>query len=62
MCNALINYAFQKLKLEKLTARMFKKNIASIKLSEHCGMKLVKSEPNEDDVDFYEYEITNKTE
>ncbi|MDO6759720.1 GNAT family N-acetyltransferase [Tamlana sp. 2_MG-2023] len=62
ICNALINYGFQKLKLEKLTARMFKENLASIKLSEHCGMKLVKSKSPENDIDFYEYEVTNKTE
>ncbi|MBU2949650.1 GNAT family N-acetyltransferase [Tamlana agarivorans] len=59
ICKALINYGFQQLKLDKLTARMFKENLASIKLSEYCGMKLVESKSPKNDVEFYEYEISD---
>ncbi len=60
ICNSLIDYGFQKLKLEKLTARMFKQNIASIKLSESCGMSLI-NEGQTDSGDFFcEFMIENK--
>jgi RimJ/RimL family protein N-acetyltransferase len=60
ICNSLIDFGFKRLKIEKLTARIFKQNIASIKLSESCGMKLIKQGQADSAADFYEYEIKNK--
>lgn len=60
ICNSLINYGFKKLKLYKLTARMFKQNIASIKLSENCGMNMTNEGQTANGVCFCEYEIKNK--
>ncbi|MEA4917310.1 GNAT family N-acetyltransferase [Proteiniphilum sp.] len=57
ICQSLIDYGFKKLKLSKLTARMFKQNIASIKVSEKCGMKVIQQGKTDSGEDFYEYEI-----
>ncbi|WP_321288298.1 GNAT family N-acetyltransferase [uncultured Sunxiuqinia sp.] len=59
ICNSLIDYGFRKLKLDKLTARMFKQNIASIKLSESCGMNLIKEGQTDNGDDFCEFVIKN---
>ncbi len=60
ICNSLIDYGFKKLNLYKITARMFKQNIASVKLSERCGMSLTKKGQTDKGEYFYEYEIINK--
>jgi len=60
ICSSLIDYGFEKLKLDKLTARMFKQNIASIKLSEKCGMSLVNEGQTDNGDDFCEFVIKNK--
>ncbi|MRT94359.1 GNAT family N-acetyltransferase [Ancylomarina sp. 16SWW S1-10-2] len=39
ICSGLLKYGFEELKTETLIARMYAKNIASVKLSEKCGMK-----------------------
>ncbi len=57
ICESLIAYGFGKLKLDKLTARMFKLNSASARLSEKCGMKCIKQGKTENGGDFYEYGI-----
>ncbi|TKG94032.1 N-acetyltransferase [Puteibacter caeruleilacunae] len=40
LSRGLIDYAFNKLHVEKIITRMFATNIGSIKVSEKCGMKL----------------------
>ncbi len=59
ICNSLIDYGFNTLNLEKITARMFRQNLASIRLSEKCGMKLIHQEQVDKVKDFCEYEINN---
>ncbi len=60
ICNALIDYGFNTLNLDKITARMYQQNVASIELSEKCGMKLVHQEQTVEGMDFCQYEIKNK--
>jgi ribosomal-protein-alanine N-acetyltransferase len=55
ICNTLIDYGFNTLKLDKITARMFKENVASIRLSEKCGMKRLEH----NGWDHFEYVIEN---
>jgi len=57
VCNSLINYGFEKLELEKITARMFATNIASARLSEKCGMKLIDKGTTDTGAHFLEYEL-----
>lgn len=57
ICKSLIAYGFEILKLDKLTARMFKLNTASIRLSEKCGMKRIKHGKTDNGEIFYEYTI-----
>lgn len=57
ICHSLIEYGFGKLRLQKITARMFSQNIASIRLSEKCNMQLVKQEKFDCDTNVLEYEI-----
>lgn len=57
ICMALIKYAFEQLNANKITARMFKQNIASVRLSEKCGMQLIyQGKTNNGDI-FCEYQI-----
>ncbi len=60
ICASLIEYGFNTLKVEKLTARMFKKNIASIRLSEKIGMTLVKQTRTDVGDICLEYELKNE--
>jgi [ribosomal protein S5]-alanine N-acetyltransferase len=60
ICNSLISYGFSTLNLDKITARMFKHNIASIRLSEKCGMKLIQQDHAQKVMDYFEYEINNQ--
>ncbi|MFW6222122.1 MAG: GNAT family N-acetyltransferase [Bacteroidota bacterium] len=57
ICTSLIDYGFNTLNLDKITARMFKQNVASIRLSEKCGMKLIQQEWADNGIDICEYEI-----
>lgn len=57
ICEALIEYGFNMLNLEKITARMFKQNVASIRLSEKCGMELVEQKQTDDGKDSCEYRL-----
>jgi len=60
ICISLIDYGFYTLNLDKISARVFKQNVASIRLSEKCGMKLIQQEQADKVRDFCEYEINNK--
>ena len=59
ICSSLIDYGFNTLNLDKITARMFKGNIASIRLSEKCGMKLIPQEQVGGLNDSCKFEILN---
>jgi len=59
LCHGLIKYSFNKLKIEKLISRMYTENIASVRLSEQCGMKRMKAGETIDGRAWYEYEISN---
>jgi len=59
LCNGLINYGFNTLKIEKLISRMYVENLASVRLSEQCGMKRMKSGETIDGRAWYEYVISN---
>jgi ribosomal-protein-alanine N-acetyltransferase len=56
---SLIDYGFITLNLDKITARMFKQNLASIRLSEKCGMKLIQQDHAQKVKEYFEYEIYN---
>lgn len=57
LCKALIDYGFNSLNLDKITARMFKQNDASIRLSEKCGMKRVEQTESAKEEEYFEYVI-----
>lgn len=57
ICEALIDYAFEELKVEKLTARMIKDNIGSKRVSEKCGMRLFKKGISENGYPYLQYQI-----
>ena len=57
--NALINYAFNVLKTKTLIARMYANNIASVKLSESCGMSKIKEEMANNNSKVFVYELKN---
>jgi len=59
ICTELINYSFNKLGIKTLICRMYAENYGSVKLSEKCGMKRVKTGETKDGRTFYEYEILN---
>ena len=59
LCNGLINYSFNNLKIEKLISRMYAENFASVRISEKCGMKRTKSGETTEGRAWYEYEISN---
>ncbi len=59
ICTSLIDYGFKTLNVDKITARMFKQNLASIRLSEKCGMKLIQQDHAQIVKDYCEYEINN---
>lgn len=56
-CTALIDYAFQKLNVNTLIARMYAKNESSVILSEKCGMKRVEEGVTEKGKSYYVYVI-----
>lgn len=57
ICQGLIDYAFSTLKTERLIARMYAANQASVLVSEKCGMKRVKIGFTSDGQEFLEYAI-----
>jgi len=59
LCNGLIKYSFNELKIEKFISRMYAENIASVRLSEQCGMKRIETGETIDGRAWYEYEIPN---
>lgn len=59
VCKSLINYGFQKLKIRKLTARMFAENVGSIRISEKCNMVFIREGLTEKGERYYEYAIEN---
>lgn len=59
ICKALIHYAFEELKVEKLTARMIKDNIGSKRVSEKCGMRFFKEGISGNGYPYLQYQIEN---
>jgi len=59
ICMGLINCCFYDLRINSVIARMYSKNIASVKLSESCGMKRINSGLTEKNEEYFEYEILN---
>ncbi len=57
ICESLIEYGFKKLGLSKITARMYKENVASVKISERCGMNLVNEGKSNDGKEYCVYKI-----
>ena len=57
LCLALIKYAKQNLKVEKLIARMYAHNFASVNLSTKCGMKKIEEGMTEDNKQYLVFEI-----
>jgi len=59
ICMGLINYCFNDLRINSVIARMYSKNIASVKLSESCGMKRINEGLTEKNEEYFEYRILN---
>jgi len=62
ICAALIKYAFNTLKTQKVVAQMYADNVASIRLSEKLGMQRTASGETETGQTFYRYELKNDLE
>jgi ribosomal-protein-alanine N-acetyltransferase len=64
ICDGLMAYAFEKLRADTLISRMYARNIASVKLSEQCGMRKtdVGLAPNGDRFLVYEKRRTSTRE
>jgi [ribosomal protein S5]-alanine N-acetyltransferase len=58
ICNGLIEYCFNTLRISTVIARMYAANVRSVKLSENCGMKRVHEGETQEGRTFYEYEIS----
>ena len=58
ICRGLIDYAFSTLKTKQLIARMYAANLASVRVSEKCGMKRVKNGFTSAGREFLEYSIS----
>ncbi len=56
-CKLLIEYAFDKLNVNNLVARMYKENIASIRIVEKCNLKIKNSNYSETGKEYFTYEI-----
>lgn len=61
ICQALIQFGFEQLKVSRLTARMFTQNIASVRLAEKCGMKLREEGVTDGGQNFRTYEIARES-
>jgi ribosomal-protein-alanine N-acetyltransferase len=59
ICNGLIQYCFNNLRISTVISRMYAENVGSVILSERCGMKRVNAGETNDGRKFYEYEISN---
>ena len=59
VCMGLINYCFNHLKTNSVIARMYSENIASVKLSEKCGMHKTNTGLTQNNEEYFEYEISN---
>jgi len=57
ICNGLIRYCKEQLQTEKVIARMYAENIASVKLSEATGMTRTETGTTPQGKEFYTYEI-----
>jgi RimJ/RimL family protein N-acetyltransferase len=57
ICKGLIHYGFSKLHLQKMVARMYLENQASVQLSRKCGMKKVEEGRDRNGDLFIQYEI-----
>ena len=55
VCVGLLKYAKEKLNTKTIVARMYSKNLQSIKLSESCGMIMVSSDLTENQEEFFTY-------
>ena len=58
ICNGLIQYCFNALRISTVISRMYAENDRSVKLSEKCGMKRVNTGETTEGRTFYEYEIS----
>ena len=58
ICRGLIDHAFSTLKTERLIARMYAANQASVLVSEKCGMKRTGNGFTSDGREFLEYSIS----
>lgn len=59
VCMALIHYCFQQLHMQQIKARMYKVNVASIRLAEKCGMHLELREEIGNGLQVLQYTIMN---
>lgn len=59
ICKGLIHYGFSKLNLQKMVARMYQENLASVQLSRKCGMTKVKEGRDRNGDFFVQYEINS---
>ena len=55
-CVGLLKYAKETLHVQIIVARMYSKNIKSVKLSESCNMKLIDTNFTDENEVFYTYE------
>lgn len=58
ICKALIKYGFEVLELKEIVSRMYAENLASVRLSEKCGMILINKGITEDEEEYLVYSIT----
>jgi len=55
-CLGLLKYVKEKLNVQRIIARMYSKNLSSVKLSESCGMAMIGSDLTDNKELFYTYE------
>jgi len=59
ICNGLIQYCFNNLRISTVISRMYAENEGSVILSERCGMNRISTGETTEGRTFYEYEISN---
>ena len=57
ICVGLIKYCFDNIGTKSVIARMYSENMASVKLSEKCGMKKIHVGMADSNKEYFEYEI-----
>jgi len=62
LCKGLIHYAFTTLKVQKVVARMYTENSASVRLSEKAGMTRTESGITDNYKTYIQYEIENPSQ